>query len=158
MLQNLFATITNVSFDGERIDALIVQFIRKGTSSPWNPRLPFKSLWQVIPLCLLLYPAVGLREWQPMPGTLTLGKKNVRRQSWFYRGCGPLVNTPWRNGWISHRFGQVNLKCMALLDGANTGAYGSPVPTKVSMVIEKELSSCFRRSSGPTTASGTNRG
>ena len=34
-------------------------------------------------------------------------------------------------------FGQVNLKCMALLDRANTGAYGTPVPTRVNTDIKK---------------------
>lgn len=33
--------------------------------------------------------------------------------------------------------GEVNLKCMALLDQANTTSYGTPVPTKVSLKIEK---------------------
>ena len=33
--------------------------------------------------------------------------------------------------------GEVNLTCMALLDEANTSAYGTPVPTKVSLTIEK---------------------
>ena len=33
--------------------------------------------------------------------------------------------------------GNVNLKCMALLDKANTETYGTPVPTKVSTNIEK---------------------
>ncbi len=32
--------------------------------------------------------------------------------------------------------GEVNLKCMALLDSANTGAYGTPVPTEVPLTIE----------------------
>jgi hydroxylamine reductase len=34
-------------------------------------------------------------------------------------------------------FGKINLKCMALLDDANTSAYGHPVPVKVTMNIEK---------------------
>ncbi len=33
--------------------------------------------------------------------------------------------------------GEVNLKCMALLDKANTEVNGTPVPTKVSLTIEK---------------------
>lgn len=35
--------------------------------------------------------------------------------------------------------GNVNLKCMALLDAANTDAYGDPVPTEVPLTIEKVL-------------------
>jgi hydroxylamine reductase len=34
-------------------------------------------------------------------------------------------------------FGGVNLQCMALLDEANTGAYGNPVPTQVPLKVEK---------------------
>lgn len=33
--------------------------------------------------------------------------------------------------------GEVNLKCMALLDKANTTAYGTPIPVKVPLSIEK---------------------
>ena len=33
--------------------------------------------------------------------------------------------------------GEVNLKCMALLDKANTETYGNPVPTEVPLTIEK---------------------
>ena len=35
------------------------------------------------------------------------------------------------------KVGEVNLKCMALLDKANTKTYGNPVPTKVTMKVEK---------------------
>ena len=33
--------------------------------------------------------------------------------------------------------GKINIKCMALLDKANTETYGCPIPTKVPMTIEK---------------------
>ena len=33
--------------------------------------------------------------------------------------------------------GEVNFKCMALLDKANTESYGTPVPTEVPLTIEK---------------------
>ena len=35
------------------------------------------------------------------------------------------------------KVGEVNLRCMELLDQANTETYGHPVPTKVSMKVEK---------------------
>lgn len=35
------------------------------------------------------------------------------------------------------KLGEVNLACMAMLDEANTGTYGTPVPTKVPTTIEK---------------------
>lgn len=33
--------------------------------------------------------------------------------------------------------GEINLKCMALLDKANTETYGNPEPTEVSLTVEK---------------------
>ena len=33
--------------------------------------------------------------------------------------------------------GEINLKCMALLDKANTETFGNPEPTKVTLEIEK---------------------
>ena len=33
--------------------------------------------------------------------------------------------------------GEVNLKCMALLDKANTETYGTPEPTTVPLTVEK---------------------
>ena len=35
------------------------------------------------------------------------------------------------------KVGEINLKCMALLDKANTETYGHPVPTEVSLAVEK---------------------
>ena len=35
------------------------------------------------------------------------------------------------------KVGEVNLKCMALLDKANTATYGTPAPTAVSLTVEK---------------------
>jgi hydroxylamine reductase len=35
------------------------------------------------------------------------------------------------------KVGEVNLKCMALLDKANTETYGNPVPTTISLQVEK---------------------
>lgn len=34
--------------------------------------------------------------------------------------------------------GKVNLRCMELLDQANTTTYGTPVPTTVPLTIEKD--------------------
>ena len=39
--------------------------------------------------------------------------------------------------WSVDGFGQINLKCMSLLDEANTSAFGHPVPVKVSKTIAK---------------------
>ena len=38
---------------------------------------------------------------------------------------------------IVMKVGEINFKCMGLLDTANTKSYGNPVPTEVSLTIEK---------------------
>ena len=35
------------------------------------------------------------------------------------------------------KVGEINLKCMALLDKANTGTYVTPEPTDVTLTVEK---------------------
>jgi hydroxylamine reductase len=35
------------------------------------------------------------------------------------------------------KVGQINLRVMELLDTANTGAYGDPIPTKVPLGVKK---------------------
>ena len=35
------------------------------------------------------------------------------------------------------KVGEINLKCMALLDKANTKTYGTPEPTAVTLTVEK---------------------
>ncbi len=35
------------------------------------------------------------------------------------------------------KVGEINLKCMALLDKANTETYGTPEPTTVTLTVEK---------------------
>ncbi|HHV43490.1 MAG TPA: hydroxylamine reductase [Firmicutes bacterium] len=143
VLQSLFATITNVNFDGERIDALIdAVHQERDKLSPGTPDFPWESLWQGDPDIVSLRSTLlfGLRgmaayAWH----AYVLGKKNDEVTSWFYKGLWAVGEEHTVEEWLDllMEFGQVNLKCMALLDEANTSAYGSPVPTKVSMVIEK---------------------
>ena len=50
------------------------------------------------------------------------------------------------NDWVGLvlKCGEVNLKAMELLDAGNTGAYGHPVPTKVTLGAKKARPSSFR--------------
>jgi hydroxylamine reductase len=142
MLQGLFATITNVNFDGSRIDELkkLVQAEKEKLGGAED--LPSGSLWNgdedLVSLRSTLL--LGLRgmaayAWH----AYILGKKDSEVVSWFYKGMRALGEERSVGDWLDllMEFGQINLKCMALLDEANTSAYGHPVPTKVSTVIEK---------------------
>jgi len=60
-----------------------------------------------------------------------LGKENTDVNTWLYKGLRSIGVEHTGNEWLAllMEFGQVNLKCMALLDEANTSNYGLPVPT-----------------------------
>jgi hydroxylamine reductase len=68
-----------------------------------------------------------------------LGKKDDEVTAWFFKGMRAIGEEHSIEEWLGliMEFGQVNLKCMALLDEANTSTYGHPVPVKVPTTIEK---------------------
>ena len=68
-----------------------------------------------------------------------LGKTDPEVSGWFQKGMKALGDDHSVEAWLGLilEFGSVNLKCMALLDAANTGAYGNPVPTPVSTKRDK---------------------
>jgi hydroxylamine reductase len=62
-----------------------------------------------------------------------LGKTDPEVSGWFAKGMKALAEDHSVEEWLGliMELGQINLKCMGLLDAANTGAYGDPVPTPV---------------------------
>lgn len=69
-----------------------------------------------------------------------LGYQDQEVNDFFYKGFALVTDdTLTVNDLISlnMEFGQVNLKCMALLDTANTGTYGNPSPSPVSITKKK---------------------
>ncbi len=51
----------------------------------------------------------------------------------------PSIQSLGANEWVALalKTGEINLRAMELLDAANTGAYGHPVPTKVPLGVKK---------------------
>lgn len=142
MMQGLFATLTNVNFDGDRIDGLksLIQAEKEklGGAADLDP----ETLWQgdtdaVSLRSTLLFGMRGMAAyaWH----ALLLGKTDDEVTSWLYKGMRAIGEEHSIEEWLDliMEFGQVNLKCMALLDEANTSAYGQPVPVKVPMAVEK---------------------
>ncbi len=69
-----------------------------------------------------------------------LGYKDETVSKFFYKALAAVINeglTVEDLFNLNMEFGQVNLKCMELLDKANTGSYGNPVPTQVSITKKK---------------------
>ena len=59
--------------------------------------------------------------------------------AWFYKGLCAVNREHTVEEWLAliMEFGQVNFRCMELLDAANTGAFGDPTPTRVTTDIKK---------------------
>ena len=142
MLHGLFATITNVNFEAGRIDELKELVKAEKESLGGGEDLPVEKLWigdtDIISLRSTLL--LGLRgmaayAWH----AYALGKQDAEVAAWFYKGMRALGEEHTVDEWLGllMEFGRINLKCMALLDEANTSTYGHPVPVKVTTVIEK---------------------
>ncbi|HHV71128.1 MAG TPA: hydroxylamine reductase [Clostridia bacterium] len=142
MLQGLFATVTNVNFDGQRIDELkkLVQAEKEKLGGAED--FPIDKLWTGDPDLVSLRSTLllGIRgmaayAWH----AYVLGQKDEEIINWFYKGMQALGEEHTVDEWLNliMEFGQINLKTMALLDKANTSAYGHPVPVKVPKKVEK---------------------
>jgi hydroxylamine reductase len=142
VMQGLFATLTNVNFDPESLNDLKreveIEKYRIGGADDCNPDGLFQGDADTVSLrSTLLFGLRGMAAyaWHAH----TLGKDSDEVTDWLYKGLRAVGESHDVDGWLSliMELGQVNLKCMALLDEANTGAFGHPAPTRVSMKVEK---------------------
>jgi hydroxylamine reductase len=143
MMLGLFATITNVNFDPQRIDDLIKQVeaekAKLGGAADYDPnKLFLDDNPDIASLRATLI--IGLRgmaayAWH----AYVLGKEDPEVTGWFYKGMAAAGQEHSVDEWLGllMRLGQANLKCMEILDEANTSAFGSPKPTKVPLKVEK---------------------
>jgi len=142
IIQSLFATITNVNFDPDRIDDLRnrveTEKGKLGNAADFDPDKLFHGDKDIISLrSTLLFGMRGMAAyaWHAH----ILGKDSTEVTSWFFKGLRVIGEEHTIDEWLSliMEFGQVNLKCLALLDEANTNTFGHPTPTKVSLKVEK---------------------
>ncbi len=148
LIDGLFTTVTNVSFDDADIQEKIV-LIQEQTAklaagcatkpSPgaynmqdiWTDTEDIRSLKSLILFGLRGMAAYAHHAW-------VLGKKSQDVNAFFVKALAAIGETPAIEDLLAlaMELGQVNLQCMALLDAANTGAYGTPSPTSVTCQIE----------------------
>jgi len=134
----LFTTITNVSFDDAAIGDLAAR-IDVAASKAGLSSAPYDmgALWgsgdeDARSLkSLLLFGMRGIAAYAHHAAAL--GKRDPKVFSFFYKGLASIAENHSVPELLDlcMEAGTVNLACMELLDGANTGAYGTPVPTKV---------------------------
>ncbi|MCL1926317.1 MAG: hydroxylamine reductase [Syntrophorhabdaceae bacterium] len=153
VIDGLFATVTNVSFSDEAIlrqigivkeeKAKLMLYCADCASDCcsksdfydmalfWGGNEDIRSLKS-----LLLFGLRGMAAYAHH--AYVLGKADETVNNFFYKGLIALGKDSSADELLSliMEFGGENLKCMELLDEANTGAYGNPAPAKVSCNVE----------------------
>ena len=140
IVDGLFTCITNVNFDAEKISALSAEIKKRGIQGPETMKTDDlfggdeneRSLRS-----LLLFGLRGMAAYAHH--ARILGRRDAAVDRWFIKGMAALGQKHTADQWqeLLMEFGGMNLKCMEILDAANTGAYGNPVPSQVSLKIEK---------------------
>ena len=142
-IKGLFTTVTNVNFDVTTIqamtDAVHAEAARLGSTDSaydmqhiWNANEDIRSLKS-----LILFGMRGMAAYAYH--ALMLGKTDPTVNAFFVKGLAALGEDSDMDTLLPLvlETGKVNLTCMAMLDEANTSAYGMPVPTTVPLTIEK---------------------
>ncbi len=132
----LFMTVTNVNFDpaplSEMRDSILAAAEKAGGAPAFNPDDIFHGDQDVVSLrSTLLFGLRGMAAYAAH--ARVLGKTDPVVSGWFQKGMKALGDDHSVEEWLGLilEFGNINLKCMELLDAANTGAYGNPEPTTV---------------------------
>ena len=138
LIDGLFTTVTNVNFDNTSISDLISKVknnIRCAGSfdinSVWNTDEDTRSLKS-----LILFGLKGTAAYAHH--ARILGYKDETVDNFFYEALQAISKNLKTDKLLDLvlKTGGVNLKCMQLLDKANTETYGHPVPVKVTSNIE----------------------
>lgn len=139
LIDGLFTTVTNVNFDNISIQKLIDKTIEKSG----NPDFDVQSIWNCNEdtrslKSLILFGLRGMSAYAHH--ACVLGFKDNKVNDFFYEALKAISNENLTNEDLLKlvlKTGEINFRCMELLDKANTETYGNPEPTKVSMTIEK---------------------
>lgn len=145
MIEGLFTTVTNVNFNEKTIRELIDQIHEKKAvvsadgsaddydmANLWNAQEDIRSLKS-----LILFGVRGMAAYAHHAMVLGYTDKEVKRffsKALFAVGeeLGMEELLP-----IVMEVGEKNLKCMEMLDKANTESYGTPAPVTVPLTVEK---------------------
>ncbi len=153
IIEGLFTTVTNVNFNDNTLEEMIEKVHReKEKIAPgcaecisrcdntddynmdelWTSDEDIRSLKS-----LILFGIRGMAAYAYHG--LVLGYEDSEVNEFFYRALSVISYDLSSDKLLETvlKVGEVNLKCMELLDRANTDAYGIPTPTKVPLTIEK---------------------
>lgn len=130
IIDGLFATITNTNFDNNSLKKMI-EHPNFDLQELWHGEDDIRSLKSLILFGLKGMAAYAHHAW-------VLGYKDEDVNNFFYEALSAIPSDLSQDELTALvlKTGEVNLKCMELLDKANTETFGNPEPTKVSMEIE----------------------
>ena len=138
LTDGLFTTITNVNFDNDSISKF-TEKVKKNITC--GSKFDIKSVWEADEnirslKSLILFGLKGIAAYAHH--ARILGYKDPEVDDFFYTGLQSISKDLSADELTALvlKTGEINLKCMELLDRANTETYGSPVPVKVSTNIE----------------------
>ena len=154
VLEGLFTTITNVNFNDETLKLLIdkIEDTKKklvpncftcSDSCGRNNDFDMSTLWTTDEdirslKSLILFGIRGMAAYAYHASVLGYTDETISK--FFYKALFAVGMKDWGMDEllpIVLEVGEVNLRCMELLDQANTTTYGTPVPTTVPLTIEK---------------------
>lgn len=154
IIEGLFTTITNVNFSNEKLSEYIRRIEAEkqrlvpncsccASSCGRNDNYDMQKLWKADEdirslKSLILFGVRGMAAYAYH--AMVLGYMDEAVNQFFIKALFAVGMDDWGMDEllpIVMEVGEVNLKCMALLDKANTETYGNPVPTEVSLTIEK---------------------
>lgn len=140
VLEGLFTTITNVSFEDESIQKTLFAVQAAASNAPaydmrrlWDADEDIRSLKS-----LILYGIKGMAAYAYHAHVLGYHDDGVN--GFFFEALRAIGNDSYGMNELLPlvlKTGEVNLRCMELLDQANTETYGAPEPTEVTLTIEK---------------------
>lgn len=138
----LFATLTNVNFDNASLSALIAQVHdaknRIGSADDYEMNLLWNADEDIRSLkSLILFGIRGIAAYAYHAEVL--GYREEAVYLFFYKALSAIGSDLCMDELLPvvMEAGEVNLKCMELLDRANTETFGTPTPTEVSLTVEK---------------------
>ncbi len=147
VIDGLFTTVTNVNFNDETVNALIDRIHAESAAlasaagidaaadydvaNIWNDDEDIRSLKSLI--------LFGLRGTSAYAShARVLGKTDAVADAFFLEALAALGEEGSMDSLLPLviKTGEVNLAVMGLLDAANTGAFGTPEPTEVTLDVE----------------------
>ena len=142
LLWGLFTTITNVNFNNETVLHCIAAVQREKAALGQADDYDLAELWHADEdvrslKSLILFGLKGMAAYAFH--ARELGRTDAEVNGFFYEALAAIGADKTLDELLALvlKTGEINLRCMALLDAANTGAFGDPVPTAVPLTIEK---------------------